>query len=101
MGLKCFRDKDGIKKGKYWDPEIRKALISSREIVVLATPNSIDSKWIYAEAGAAWVLDKDLTPIILRCDFNQLHHLLQQREGVDYHEIDQFLKDIAESKNAS
>ncbi len=101
FSLKCFLDKKDIKKGKYWDPEIRNALKKSREIAVLATPNSITSEWIYAEAGAAWVLDKDLTPIILRCDFKQLHPLLQQREGIDYHEIDDFLKELSESKNVS
>ncbi len=99
-GLECFLDKYDIKKGRDWDSELRDAIRTSREMAILVTPDSLESDWVFAEAGAAWVLEMNLTPILLRCDYSQLHPLLARRQATEYHEIDDYLKELAKSKNA-
>ena len=44
--------------------KIREALRLSDRILLLITPNSKDSPWVVAEAGAAWGLGKKLIPVL-------------------------------------
>lgn len=60
IGLKCYMAEIHIAPGKLWESDIRKAIVKAKRILLLITPNSKDSLWIAAEAGAAWVLEKEL-----------------------------------------
>ena len=53
LGLTIFQDEKNIPPGAVWADEIRQALINSREMVVLASPNSLVSEWVQTEWGAA------------------------------------------------
>jgi len=63
--LTCFMAKRSIESGGKWIDEIRDALLGSREMAMLLTPEAIDSSWVMLEAGAAWALEKRLTPCIV------------------------------------
>jgi Trehalose utilisation/TIR domain len=65
LGLTIFQDEKSISPGAVWAEEIRQALINSREMVLLASPASLVSEWVQTEWGAAWVLQRTITPILL------------------------------------
>jgi TIR domain len=71
-GLSCFFAKRNIDAGANWVDNIREALRSSREIVIVITPESRKSSWVMIEAGAAWVLGKRLTPCLAYVDHSEL-----------------------------
>ncbi|MFZ4704127.1 MAG: toll/interleukin-1 receptor domain-containing protein, partial [Candidatus Methylumidiphilus sp.] len=63
-GLHCFMAEKDIAPAERWEDRIREALQSAQRILLLITPNSKDSNWVVAEAGAAWGLGKPLIPAL-------------------------------------
>lgn len=92
LGLRVFLDEKAIEAGAVWEEVIRQGLLNSRELAVLATPQSLESEWVMTEWGAAWVLGRTVTPIILRLDPRNLPGRLKQRQWIDYHNFEDFLK---------
>ena len=70
--LRCFLAEKDIAAAERWENRIRDALRASQRILLIITPNSKDSHWVVAEAGAAWVLGKPLVPAIAYVDKNDL-----------------------------
>ena len=93
-GLKAFLAVKGIQSGDDFAEEIRKGLINSTEICILVTPKSLGSEWVATEWGAAWVLKKRITPILLRCDVNQLPQRLQNLQCIDFHHLEQYIDQV-------
>jgi hypothetical protein len=98
MGLRVFLDEKAIEPGTIWEKVIRQGLLDSRELAVLATPQSIVSEWVMTEWGAAWVLGRTITPIILRLDPRDLPDRLKQWQWIDYHRFEQFLQALQGSR---
>lgn len=71
-GLKCFKAEDTIHAGDLWSEDIRKALIRSKIILMILTPNSSKRPWVMIEAGAAWCLQKRIIPCVSFVEFDQL-----------------------------
>ncbi len=92
MGLRVFLDEKAIQPGVVWDEVIRQGLLNSRELAVHATPQSLESEWVKTEWGAAWVLGRMITPIILRLDPRDLPERLKQPQWIDYHRFEEFLR---------
>ena len=63
-GLRCFLAEKDIAASELWEDKIRESLRSSHRILLLITPNSKNSPWVVAEAGAAWALGKQLIPAL-------------------------------------
>jgi TIR domain/Trehalose utilisation len=93
-GLSVFMDEKDIQPGAIWDDVIRNALMASRELAVLASPDSLDSEWVQTEWGAAWVLGRTITPILFRVDPRQLPDRLKQRQCIDFHRHAEYLEMI-------
>lgn len=55
VGATTFLDREKIEIGANFEEEIRKALASSQEFVVLLTPWALDRPYIWLEVGAAFV----------------------------------------------
>jgi hypothetical protein len=77
---------------RIWDEVIRQGLLNSRELAVLATSESLGSEWVKTEWGAAWVLGRLITPIILRLNPRDLPDRLKQRQWIDFHKYVDFLR---------
>lgn len=92
LGIRVFLDEKAIGPGAVWEAVIRQGLLNSRELAVLATPESLESEWVKTEWGAAWVLGRTITPIILRLDPRALPDRLRQRQWIDYHRFEEFLQ---------
>jgi hypothetical protein len=64
-GVTCFMADRSILAAAEWEPTLRDALRSSQSVLLLMTPRSKTSLWVAAEAGAAWVLQKELIPVLM------------------------------------
>ena len=58
-GLTCYMAGKSLTGGELWQEDIRNALLNSRELILLLTPNSMKSPWVMIEAGAAWIQKED------------------------------------------
>ena len=69
--LRVFVAENSIAGGQIWREEIREALSLARVMVILLTPNSVNSAWVMCEAGAAWALRKPIVPAYMFIDLNK------------------------------
>ena len=53
-----------LSAGEDWRSILREELSKCDVFVLLWSPNSIDSKWVLHELGAAWALDKTIVPVV-------------------------------------
>jgi hypothetical protein len=90
-GGKVFLSAKTLEPGDDFADVIRKALRGSRELWMLVTPDSLKSEWVMTEWGAAWVLEKRIVPILLRCSPAQLPHRLKGLQCVDLHDIERHI----------
>lgn len=77
-------------------PEIRKAVEGCRTVVVLFTPQSLKSRWLEVEYTTALELQKDVVPVLLRCDLAQLPEPLRHLQILDFHELPHFVARFGE-----
>jgi hypothetical protein len=64
-GFSCFMADRSILIARQWEPAIKAALSEADAVLVLITPRSKQSLWVAAEAGAAWILEKPLIPVLM------------------------------------
>ena len=96
LGLTIFEDEKDIEPGAVWAEVIRRALVNSREMALLASPTSLVSEWVQTEWGAAWAMQRTITPILLMVAPDQLPDRLRQRQAVLYGEHQQYLEAVLE-----
>jgi hypothetical protein len=77
-GLKCFMADRSILAAAQWQPTLRNAIVAARSLLLLVTPRSKDSLWVAAEAGAAWVLEKPVIPVLMFVEPHQLFEPIRQ-----------------------
>jgi hypothetical protein len=94
LGLTVFQDEKNLAPGAVWAEEIRHALFNSREMAVLASPTSLVSEWVQTEWGAAWAMERTITPILLMLAPTQLPDRLRQRQAVIYGEHAPYLEAV-------
>jgi hypothetical protein len=59
---------DTLSAGENWIPKLRRALAECDVFIVLLSPNSVGSKWVLYELGAAWGLKKPIIPVVIHAD---------------------------------
>ena len=94
-GLSCFLAKKDLAGGDDFADRIREALHGSKELCLLATPNSISSEgvaseWVATEWGAGWALQKRITPILLDRSPSQLPPRLRALHCVRFDNVGAF-----------
>ena len=97
-GGKIFMAPKELNPGDDFAEEIRKALVCSRELWLVVSPNSIKSEWVISEWGAAWALEKAIVPILYHCDHGLLPDRLKKIQCVDMHLIDSLITRRFQSK---
>jgi len=53
-----------LSAGEDWESKLKDELSQCNIFVVLLSSNSVDSKWVLHELGAAWALNKPIIPIV-------------------------------------
>lgn len=71
-GISCFLAEEDVRAGERWQSTIRAALQASERVLLLITPRSKSSKWLLIESGAAWVQGKELIPLMLFVDIDEV-----------------------------
>lgn len=83
-----------LSAGEKWESKLRNELAAADVVVVLLTPNSVDSSWVLHEIGAAWALGKPIIPVVTRRDvLNKMPVPLEHAKVVE-------LKDLESSESA-
>ena len=103
--LETFMAPKSIKGGEPGIEKIKEAIRESAEVVVLVSKNSLASGWVFAEWGAAWILDKYITPLLYRCDIDQIPDLIKIPQFMDLDDLDEYIQQavgrIQERENKS
>jgi hypothetical protein len=97
-GLRCFLAEKDIAAAECWESKIRDALRASQRILLLITPNSKDSHWVVAEAGAAWALGKPLIPTLAYVSNGELIAPIASHQARSIHtpeEIESLVKELS------
>ncbi len=100
LGLNVFISARNLQGGDVWDEVVREALVGSREVAILITPDSLRSEWVATEWGAAWAMEKRITPILLRCNYDQLPERLGRHQALDFHNFERYLIEVRERGGA-
>lgn len=96
-------DRNVFKFGETIDSTLLANILNSREMCVVVTKDSVLSEWVTTEWGAAWVLGKNLVPIILKADF-QIPDRLKKRyyvNGDSPSELKAYAKQLVDAKLTS
>jgi hypothetical protein len=91
---KYWLDERDLKGGGDIRKEINDGMRDCQEVVVLFSPNSVDSHWVSFEIGASYAKRKHLTPILN----NVSHSSITLLQGIKAIELNDFSKYIAELK---
>ena len=99
-GLRVFFAKSELSPGVRWQNDIRSALLRSREIAVLMTPDSLGREWVISEWSCGWLLDKVVTAIVKDIiNLKELPERLLEFQIADYYkQLDEFLDAVVERK---
>lgn len=97
VGAATFRDDRDIQGGDDIPDEIRRQLKTSQEVVVLLTPNSIDSRWVILEIGAAWGHSrrKRITLVLCHVSTDPLPATMKFKKAVPLNDFDALLDELA------
>lgn len=86
--VQVFTTED-LSAGEKWETKLRHELASADVVLALLTPNSVDSKWVLHEVGAAWALEKPIIPVITRRDvLNKMPVPLDRTKVIELTDID-------------
>ncbi len=88
--LNIFMSSDGqsIPFGNNWVHKIEEGLNNAQIMFVFVTPNSIDSAWIYFEAGYAYSKGIEVIPVGIGVNIGQLKAPLNLLQGFDVQSAD-------------
>jgi TIR domain len=89
------------KAGENFVAKINSNLRKADEVVVILTNNSIDSKNLLFEMGAATSLEKQLTPVIQGVEPEKLPTLIKQMEYVRYADLERYISKLKQRANVS
>jgi TIR domain len=93
LGATIWLDKHAIKGGDEVLKEIIRGIRESREVIVLLSPESQKSQWVFTEVGLALGQNKPVTPV--------LHNVrpadmgpLQGKKAIHLNDLDSFLVEL-------
>lgn len=73
--------------------EIYQAIQECQELVILFSPNSLDSLWIGFEVGVAYSLQKHLTPILNNVKYSDVT-VIQRVKAIELNDFNQYLAEL-------
>lgn len=73
--------------------EINQGVQECQEIIILFSPNSLDSSWVSFEIGAAYAKRKHLTPILNNVNYINIS-LIQGIKAIELNDFGQYLTEL-------
>lgn len=99
--LRIFLAEDSVDPGDKWDLKIKSALRNCQHFWILATPSSLKSEWVISEWSSAWVLKKNIVPILSGCTNSMLPNRLQRYHSVKLDEVPSLIENVIQRKDAA
>ena len=94
-GHATFLDEKDIKTGDSIDTEIQKHLKDSDHLLIIISPSSLKSHWVFIEIGGAKALGKKIVPILLHVETNEIPAPISQLLARDINEFDKYLDELS------
>jgi hypothetical protein len=77
-----------LSAGENWQAKLKDELSRCDLFVVLFSPNSLESKWVLHELGAAWAIGKPIIPIVTHPEVSaQIPVALSQEQLVEMKDL--------------
>lgn len=73
--------------------DINQGVHECQEVIILFSPNSVDSHWVSFEIGAAYAKRKRLIPILNNVNYTDVP-LLQEIKAIELNNFDQYLIEL-------
>lgn len=98
-GFESFLDEKDIKTGDSIDDSIHEHLKDSDDLLVLISPASLKSQWVFIEIGAARALDKRIVPITFHVEPNEIPSAISRFLAKDINQFDQYIDELKERQS--
>jgi hypothetical protein len=96
-GHTTFLDEKDIKTGDSIDTAIQIHLKDADHLLILLSPASIKSHWVFIELGGAKALGKRVIPILFHVAANEIPSAISQLLARDINEFDKYISELAPS----
>lgn len=93
-GHDTFLDEKDIKTGDSIDAKIQEHLKDSDHLILLLSPASIKSQWVFIELGGAKALGKKVIPILFHLGANEIPPVISQLLARDINDFDTYLAEL-------
>lgn len=85
QGLDVFLASQSIEPGADWEKSIREALRNTNWVILLASREACESRFVNQELGAAWFSEKTIIPVIWDISPEELPGWVDRRQALDLH----------------
>jgi hypothetical protein len=89
-----FLDEKDITTGDSINKEIQKHLKDSDHLLLLISPASVSSQWVFIELGGAIALDKKVIPVLLHVGSNEIPSVISSLLARDINDLDKYFDEI-------
>lgn len=93
-GNQTFLDEKDLKTGESIDSSIQEHLKESDHLLLLITPASLKSHWVFVELGGAKALGKHVVPILMHVGSNELPGPIASLLARDINDLDKYLVEL-------
>ena len=94
IGIETFLDEKDIETGESIDDKIKSQLTNCDEILILLSPSSLNSFWVFIEIGGASVLKKRIVTVLLNVGTNEVPAPLTKYLARDINDIDKYYEEL-------
>lgn len=94
-GHDTFLDEKDIRTGDSIDVTIQEHLKDSDDLLLLLSPASIKSHWVFIELGGAKALGKRIIPILLHVGANEVPAVIAQALARDINELEKYIEELS------
>ena len=97
-GHQTFLDEKDIVTGDSIDSTIQVHLKDADHLLILLSPASLKSHWVFIELGGAKALGKRVVPILFHVAANEIPSAVSQLLARDINDFDKYISEITPSK---
>ncbi|MGH7983637.1 MAG: toll/interleukin-1 receptor domain-containing protein [Candidatus Udaeobacter sp.] len=101
VGCESFLDEKDIKTGDSIDDSIQTHLKDSDHLLVVVSPSSLKSQWVFVEIGGAKALGKRIVPILFHVAPNEVPPAIAKHLARDINEFDRYIAEVTQSKTGA
>ena len=99
-GHETFLDEKDIKTGDSINKEIQEHLKDSDHLLLLISPASVTSQWVFIELGGAIALNKKVIPVLLHVGSNEIPPAISNLLARDINDLDKYFHELKNPKKA-